>query len=424
MFTALKEEFRNYRGFEFSFIILAMLSSFLITAEASITKPIAHSLFMEAFGVQFFPYVWIAVIPASFLVVTLYNMLVVKIGCFRMLFLTVLAGAIVNITTASLVHEFQSWPFFFYIWKDIYIMLMFQQLWSVINSTVNIAKARYLYGLFFGFGGLGSMLASMIPGFLAMRVGTEKLLYFSIPFFFLLLLAYYFLMRARRQIEHVEKIAFSENRVSDFYEGISLIKNSSLLRFILLIVVSIQAVSTLLDYQFNIYVSSFLTTTNERTAYFGWFFGVVNIVNVTLQLFGSFFLIELIGLKRSHLSIPVFLASSLLGFLVFPSFGLIAFTYGSIKALDYSIFGVIKEMLYIPLSIDQKFKAKAVIDVFMYRSAKAIASLAILVLPLWWIDYVSLSILAIWITAVAARFRHVPNLEPKSAEGIKVDRGG
>ena len=180
----------------------------------------------------------------------------------------------------------------------------------------------------------------------------------------------------------------------------------------------------MLDYQFNIYVSSFLTTTNERTAYFGWFFGVVNIVNVTLQLFGSFFLIELIGLKRSHLSIPVFLASSLLGFLVFPSFGLIAFTYGSIKALDYSIFGVIKEMLYIPLSIDQKFKAKAVIDVFMYRSAKAIASLAILVLPLWWIDYVSLSILAIWITAVAARFRHVPNLEPKSAEGIKVDRGG
>jgi AAA family ATP:ADP antiporter len=138
-------------------------------------------------------------------------------------------------------------------------------------------------------------------------------------------------------------------------------------------------------------------------------------MNVLLQVFGSFFLIELIGLKKCHMSIPVFLASSLLSFLFFPSFGLIAFTYGSIKALDYSIFGVVKEMLYIPLSIDQKFKAKAVIDVFLYRSAKAIASLAILVLPIFWIDYVTMAIFTIWITAVATRFRHVPVYEPKSS---------
>lgn len=415
MWTSLKEELQKYKGFEFFFIILAMLSSFLITAEASITKPVAHALFMEAFGVPFFPYVWIAVIPASFFVVTIYNMLVVKIGCFRMLFLTVLAGAIVNVTTASYVHEFLAWPFFFYIWKDIYIMLMFQQLWSVINSTVHLAKARYLYGLFFGFGGLGSMLASMIPGFLAIRVGTEKLLYFSLPFFFFLLLAYYFLMRVRQKIDQVETIKFSQNKVSDFYEGISLITTSSLLRFILLIVVAMQAASTLLDYQFNLYVSAFLSTTNERTAYFGWFFGLVNIMNVLLQLFGSFFLIELIGLKRCHLAIPVFLASSLLSFLFFPTFGLIGLTYGSIKALDYSIFGVVKEMLYIPLGIDQKFKAKAVIDVFMYRSAKAIASLAILILPIFWIDYVTMAIFIVWITAVATRFKHVPVFEPKSS---------
>jgi AAA family ATP:ADP antiporter len=408
MFTAIKAEFRNYRGFEFSFIVLAMLTSFLITAEASITKPVAHSLFMEAFGVEFFPYVWAAVIPLSFLIVAIYNFLVAKIGCFAMLFLTVVMGAIVNISTAIFVHEYNSWPFFFYIWKDVYIMLMFQQLWSVINSTVNIAKARYLYGLFFGFGGLGSMLASMIPGLLAVKVGTEKLLYFSLPFYLFLLLSYFFLIRVRKKIEHVESITFKQSNMSDFFSGITLIKGSSLLRFILLIVISMQAASTLLDYQFNVYVSKWLTSTNERTAYFGWFFGLVNIMNVLLQLFGSFFLIELIGIKRSHISIPAFIASALVSFLVFPSFGLIAFTYGSIKALDYSIFGVVKEMLYIPLSIDQKFKAKAVIDVFIYRSSKAIASLAIIVLPAFMIDYTTLAILIIWITAVLARFKHVP----------------
>jgi ATP/ADP translocase len=35
-------------------------------------------------------------------------------------------------------------------------------------------------------------------------------------------------------------------------------------------------------------------------------------------------------------------------------------------------------VLYIPLKPDEKFRAKAVIDVFAYRSSKAIASLLIL----------------------------------------------
>ena len=52
--------------------------------------------------------------------------------------------------------------------------------------------------------------------------------------------------------------------------------------------------------------------------------------------------------------------------------------FGAVKALDYSIFGIIKEQLYIPLGINEKFKAKAIIDVFAYRSSKALASLLIL----------------------------------------------
>ena len=70
------------------------------------------------------------------------------------------------------------------------------------------------------------------------------------------------------------------------------------------------------------------------------------------------------------------------------------FSFGSIKALDYSIFGIIKEMLYIPLKVEEKFKAKAIIDVFAYRSAKACASLMILCLQL--VHFVNLNTLLSW----------------------------
>lgn len=396
---------------ELLFIILAMVSSFLITGEASITKPVAHSLFMTAYGAESFPYVWIAVVPSSFFVVWVYNFLLGRIGCTKMLMISVGIGALINFTTAFFKDQFYCWPFAFYIWKDIYILLMFQQLWSVINATINISKARYLYGIFWGCGGVGSVIASFIPGLFATRLGTEKLLLFSLPCYILLAITYLYLMWARSRIDKAQQIKFKKESTTDFLEGIRLIRSSSLLRFILLIVLSMQIASTILDYQFNLYVEAATEGTDERTRYFGSFFGLVNSVNVALQFLGSFILIKVLGLKRCHLVIPVFLASLMLVFLFQPSFLFIALTYGSIKALDYSIFGVIKEMLYIPLNIDQKFKAKAVIDVFAYRSAKAIAAIAIKVFTILLLDYVTLFIFIIWSVAILNHFRKTPQKE-------------
>jgi ATP/ADP translocase len=48
--------------------------------------------------------------------------------------------------------------------------------------------------------------------------------------------------------------------------------------------------------------------------------------------------------------------------------GAAAFT--AFKALDYSLFRAAKEMLYIPLSFDARYRAKSVIDAFGYRAAK------------------------------------------------------
>jgi ATP/ADP translocase len=139
----------------------------------------------------------------------------------------------------------------------------------------------------------------------------------------------------------------------------------------------------------------------------------VNTVNILLQFVGSYILVRLIGLERSHLVIPIVLALYAVGFLIFPTFPFICIYFANIKALDYSIFGIIKEMLYIPLKVDEKFKAKAIIDVFAYRTAKACASLIILALgcftSLSLNTLLSWSVLVIffaWMLAVLLLFKH------------------
>ena len=47
------------------------------------------------------------------------------------------------------------------------------------------------------------------------------------------------------------------------------------------------------------------------------------------------------------------------------------------KAFDYSIFRAAKEILYIPLSFDARYRAKEFIDVFGYRFSKGAISLVV-----------------------------------------------
>jgi ATP/ADP translocase len=102
-----------------------------------------------------------------------------------------------------------------------------------------------------------------------------------------------------------------------------------------------------------------------------------------------------------------------MGYIFRSGFTMMAISFASIKSLDYSVFGIIKEMLYIPLKVDEKFKAKSIIDVFAYRTSKACASFFILAIqiiaPLWLdpcLSWTLVAIFAVWICVIFAMFKY------------------
>jgi ATP/ADP translocase len=97
----------------------------------------------------------------------------------------------------------------------------------------------------------------------------------------------------------------------------------------------------------------------------------------------------------------------MVGIAFLPSFALITFSIVFIKAIDFSLFGVIREMLYVPMKIDEKFRAKAVIDVFAYRTSKAVVAFFLLGIQFFagmqllsWITPISIAILLLWLGVV------------------------
>ncbi len=370
IFKKVLSQIRNER--EKFFLLFAMLCGFFITAEYAITKPTSNSIFLSHYSVKLYPYAWLLTVPFNLLAVTLYNRFLSRLGCFRMFLCTVVVTMGINAFCGLYVQQFPPLSFLLYVWKDIYVLLMFQQIWSVIHTKTGMKKAKYLYGIIFGVSGIGAIFGSMVPSFFAVKLGSEHLLYMTIPLY-LLFIASYHQMLKRSNMEGSEALL-----VKNTEGGLQLIKTSSALKFILFIVVLMQLSTTIMDYQFNTYLQERYPLQDLRTQFYGRLWGMINTCKLCLQFFATFLLLKFLGLRRSHFVVPGILLGNAILTLFQPSFAFVTYAFGVIKTFDYSIFNIIKEMLYVPLKTDEKFKAKAIIDIFAYRSAKAFASVFVL----------------------------------------------
>lgn len=410
---SFKNELLSFSAKERKFIFFAMLCGFFICCEYAIIRPISNSLFIHAFSAQAFPYVWLAVIPLNFLMVSLYNRFLPKWGS-RKIFIVLIASILSSNTLFALyLGQFPKLAFLLYLWKEIYVLMLFQLLWSVIHATIQFNRAKYLYGIFFGFGGLGSIFGSAFPGFLAVSYGSENVIYLTIPVGLLLLTSYIFMTRyagATTPKETGQEIG------GGFFHALNLIKNSRLLIFILLIVAFMQMTTAIVDFQFNDYLEKIFPIKDLRTEFSARILGIGSMLTMICQFIGTYFLIQLIGFKRTHFFIPSVLGCCFLLFCAIPIFPIIALSFVTIKTLDFSFFGVVKEMLYIPLKPDEKFRAKAVIDVFAYRTSKGFASLLLILLQgviiknPYVLAWLNLAIVLVWIYVISKGFREYERL--------------
>jgi AAA family ATP:ADP antiporter len=410
-FSRIRNELSTFTSAEKLFVLFSMLTGFCIASEYGITRPASSALFLTHFSAKAIPYAWLATVPLNLLVIALYNRYLPRFGPLKTLTTIALATMGINAATGLLAPHFPALIFFQFAWKDIYVLLMFKQFWSMIHITIPASRAKYLYGLIFSMGTIGSVLASLIPGFFAARLGTEQLFFFTIPVYTCLLLAY----RQAFIRSGVTPQSFIREEASP-KQGFSLIARSRFLIAVLLLVVFMQVSVGLMEFQFNAHLELNILEKDLRTEYMGRMVSLMNILSGCFQIFGSFLMVHTLGVRNSHLVIPFILLANGLTSFISPSFAILSLSFVFIKAVDFSLFGVIREMLYIPMQLDEKFRAKAVIDVFAYRTSKALVSVGILALQwlaasflLPTIQYASIAVFVLWLGVVWFSLRkHYP----------------
>ncbi len=338
----------------------------------------ATVLFKTAYGAENLPLVMAAMPVVVFAGVALYGWILSHLGPRRTLLVTSLGSGMIIFCCYLVVLTGSKWitPILFLV-KELYIVLLIEQYWSYINSSVSSETAKKVNGPVTGIAGIGGAVGGSLVAAMAESFGTETMILLSavalIPAAFTSNLTY---------LRHGEpERPPAVEGESHHYMGWQLFKSNRTLACLLAIVVSAQVVAAVLDFRFQGLLSvEFEGMPDQETAYQGRFWGTLNTSVLALQFVIAPLLLSFVSIRLVHLMLPLIHMVAITLAIVNPNVFTVGLAFFLFKALDYSIFRAAKELLYVPLGFDARYRAKEVIDVFGYRSGKGGSSVAIVLL--------------------------------------------
>ena len=378
------------------------LAALFLLCGYEFARGVSVSLFIDVYGTDRLPVV-MAVSPIAILLFLCgYGWLLTRLGSRRALLISsLLSGAGIVVCYIAILQGSKLAVGALFVLREGYIVLLIEQYWSFINSTLTPAQARKLNGPICGIASVGAIGGGLLVGKLAVVLGSEQLLLFAA---FSVLPAAGLAARAYRI--GGEPIA-TETLTSRDFMGLQLFRRHRILVYLGLLIVATQVVSTVLDLRFSGLLERALPGKDERSAFLGNFWALLNTVALFLQFIAAPVLLSLLSFRQMQLAIPILHLLAAVALLLFPSLTVGAAAFLLFKAVDYSVFRAGKEIFYIPLPFDARYRSKEVIDAFGYRASKGGASALLALagqvfgrLPGAVYPAVAITALAGWVTVV------------------------
>jgi AAA family ATP:ADP antiporter len=362
------------KNLEFKRIATLYLLGFLLVFGYSIARPCIDSLFLEHYSSDALPHAWLYIALATVVVIVAYNRYNQRYALLTLFsYLSLISAFILILFLSMYLFGFIPAIYLLYIWKEIYMVVLMETYWSYADIVFSVSTARHTYGLALAISSFGGVLGNLLIGPFAHLVGTNIAL--SSLVFFLVLGC--FIAYAARFIGD-EKPRQKKN-AAELGLGIKTLIQSKYLVPLAFLVLIAQIVSAFIDYRFNTMLQQSYVNIDARTEVLGQIHAIVNVFGIAIQLATSQ-LLKVIGIGNAFMIIPIILGTFILLFLSLPKFAIMVAVKISNKALDYSLFRGVKEILYIPLSREEKTQGKGIIDIFMYRLARGLSSLILMVL--------------------------------------------
>ncbi len=375
---------------------------FLNVATLWLLKPVRVASLLAHLGAAETPYVRLAGVVTVGFVVLLYSRVINRLSRIQVVRWSnvLFSGLLVLIWVAIWIGGARlgaQRPFVWtvYIMVEIYSAVMIGIFWTYANDIVTSPEADRLYGIV-GFGGiLGGVVGGAFVDLFARVIGPINLLLVcAVIVLGSAGLGSYCEKRLHPPLRH--PVATKKRGFATALEGAKEVRSSRYLMLIVAIVVAYEFTATLTDFGINVVFENSIHDEVRLTEMYGRLGWIVSGTAIVSQLF---LVPALLPTKRIALLIPPFaMLGGAVGVMIVPIVGTAIFLAAADRGLNYSIQQSIKETLYVPLSDTQKYKAKAFIDMFVDRAAKALAAFVLIGV----IRYVGLSPRASLLISIAS----------------------
>jgi AAA family ATP:ADP antiporter len=281
----------------------------------------------------------------------------------------------------------------FYIWVGIFSLATIAQFWSYANDIYRREAGERLFPFIF----LGASLGAPVGAKVAERlfdagVGPYDIMHLTAALLCVHLALYWVV--DRRETRRVHQPAAAGTPLSAA-GGFQLVFGSRYLRLLALLIVLLNVVNTAGNYIVDrtvVAAADQAVAANPkltRDAFIGSFYGnfsfYFSTLGLLLQAFAVSRIVKYLGMAGAILALPLV---ALGGYgLVAAGAGLVVIRWVKIaeNATDYSVMNTARQLVWLPTSRDEKYKAKQAIDTFFVRTGDLLQA-ALVFAGTTWLD--------------------------------------
>jgi ATP/ADP translocase/CRP-like cAMP-binding protein/HEAT repeat protein len=396
--------------------LLMFLYSFLAMTSYNIIKPLSRSEFIAKLGADDLPYVIFAMGVLIGIIMQGYTRVISLVPRRSMIPVTQLGivGVLVLFWFLFTTIGADWVAVAFYVAVSIIAILLISQFWTLANDVYDPRQAKRLFGFVGAGSNLGGATGGATTAFLVETVGGRTMILIGAGVMLVCLAIVTAIVRRERTAGTSDASKTGEEEGVSFGEAFRLLRSSRHLQIISLVIAFGAIGSNIIDQQVNMAAAEQIGEQNSDSiaAFLGQLIVYLSLAGFVIQITLTSRIHRTLGIGFALLILPVSLGASAMLILLnralwAPSVGRIVDT-----SIRYTVDKTSREVLFLPLPTDLKYRAKPFIDVTMDRFAKGVGALLILVcikdwgLGLGWaeLSYLTLILGAVWvITALAAR---------------------
>ncbi len=294
----------------------------------------------------------------------------------------------------------------FYLWVGIFNMMVVAQFWSFANDYYTEEQGKRLFAII-GFGmSAGAVFGGFITKKLIHPLGLYQLMLLSAGLLIVSLLLTLVAANRRNRAGVVASLPHPvEQEKMEGPGGFALVMKNRYLLLIAVMMILANLVNTTGEY----ILGARVTDAQEKAVaevvatpgmsrvdleaaqqlrqeqvgegignFYAGFFAIVNLVGLLTQLFLVSRIVGWFGVNRAIMVLPLVAVGGYIMIALFPVLSVARWAKTAENSTDYSLQNTVRNMLFLPTTRAEKFKAKQAIDAFFVRAGDVLAALLVL----------------------------------------------